>query len=335
MTGVAVQAASVESSVISPFNDKLINVSKGLTDRLGFSKALILHHVWVTFAYHYDNKDLPFFGRPGDDGEEAEAPRSWVYFTVTNFQRHIPLVRSKLLQALAELERDGWIEVHRQTGKRTLYRPSIPMMCLSSVYREEGAAFQREPDRYVDPSETGPQKGLVGKSTGPLSAPVPVPKRDRFQSPKGTGSHIPRELREEPRLENGSARANALEGVDEGDGPGAEPGPDPAYEEGTGGDDPVPWEDAMSHDERVEAAARAYQETPMSKVQFLRTLKRFQVTQEEVHERVQQMARQTPPKTAALPSRGGGAGVGKQREPGGPQDGPTGLVSKLVERTAK
>jgi hypothetical protein len=301
-----------KSSEITPFDDKLVNFSKGIAMRLGCSKALILHHIWVTFAYHYDNKDVAFFARPNESGESIEEPRTWVYFTVSNFLRHIPLHRSKLLAALAELERDGWIEVYRQPGKRTLYRPSITRFCASSVYREEGAQFEREPDRYVPGGMTRPERGPVEKTTSPQTGPVPVQKGDRYQSPNGTGSHIIRELREEPRLKNSSARANALEDLEEGDGPGAEPGPDPAYEEeGTGGDDPVVWEDAMSHEERIEACARAYLEQPMGKVQFARTLLRFRVTMDEVRQRVAEIQTNTPPKTAATPSKRGGVGDGK------------------------
>ena len=63
----------------------------------------------------------------------------------------------------------------------------------------------------------------------------------------------------------------------------------------------------MSHEERIEAAARAYLEQPMGKVQFTRTLLRFRVTMDEVKARVEQIRTNTPPKTAATPfKRGGG-----------------------------
>lgn len=313
-----------KSNVIAPFNDKLINMSKGLTDRLGFSKALILHHVWITFAYHYDNKELPFFGRPCVDGEEAEAPRSWVYFTIGNFERHIMIDRRNILRALSDLERGGWIEVHRHPGKRTLYRPSIRMMCLSSVYREEGAAFEREPDRYVDPSETGPEKGPVekpgkqtggktspvGKTTSDETPPVPVAKDHRYRWQNVTGSHIQKELRNEPELMNGSARTNALEVFDETRDEDRDR--EPAGEEGTG-DAPGIWEEEMSHEERVDAAARAYLDQPMGKVQFNRALARFQVTLEEVRQRVAEIQAAERGKPLAKPSDEGGVGDDKGR----------------------
>lgn len=301
MTANPLSGQNVATHEILPFDDELVNFSFGFAEILGCSKALLLHHIWVTFAHHYQNPENARFERPDRPGE---GEKTWIYFTLETMAIHVPLTTRAIITALKELESAGWIEVWRQKGKRTLYRPSIARFCLSSTYRRKGAQFEREPDRYAKPDQspwTSEETSHDKVVTGAVSSLAPVKKLHTNEGRNFTRSHIPREPREEPRLKNSSARPNAREGFDET----RDLDRVPAGEEGTG-DDPGAWQDDMSHDERVEAAARAYLEQPMGKLQLVRLLARFQVTMEDVRVRVAEIQAAGRGKPPATPSEEGG-----------------------------
>lgn len=312
MEGFTMNTSAHESNNLANIKtiyDKKVSISLYLWSTLGSAKALLLDHIFFTFIYHYDNQDLPKFERHDHPGEGV---KTWVYFTLDNFERNIPLVRSKIRLSLKELERDGWIECVREPGKKVLYRPNLRKFSQIASYQADCLSFVREPDRLVHPEAEGwgvPKKGTPPEDepTVPKKGTQPCPKGARIPAQNGHGFHILTELIEEPSNLNSSARANPRveneePGTDPGTDPGAGPGTDPGADPGAGPGSAWEGDVEPTHEEKVQLVAKHYLEVPMSKAVVHQFLKQYGVTLEEVREEVARLeAHRKAPKTAAKP----------------------------------
>jgi hypothetical protein len=219
-----------------PFDDEGLTVSAAFAHNLDLPKSLILDHLFFTFIHHYDSPGTLRMAHPDPQKRLDDKERTWIFFTLKNFERHIPLARSSIRDHLKELEAMGWIEVIRFPGQKVFYRPNLARFVNSSHYRAKAKRCTREPDLPGGATEEAPAPApfqTVQESATPQTRTVPEtgtpPCRNPAQYPAGNRHGRPtlvepskEPFNEEPRT---GAPANAREATEgeEDSGGGGEP----------------------------------------------------------------------------------------------------------------
>jgi DNA-binding transcriptional ArsR family regulator len=206
----------------TPFDDEGITISGAFAQQMGYARALILDHIFFTFVHHYDSPHV--FRGPHPDRPD-EPSRTWIYFSLANFVRHIGLAESNIRAHLKALREEGWIDSFHQPGKVTYFRPNLERFFNSSHYRAKVKRCDREPDfpgnATPPPAPMPPPPRTPPESGGPLD-PTPleaggVPPSNQAGYPHRTrrGSHILENDLKEPSKKNPAcapANARGMEG---------------------------------------------------------------------------------------------------------------------------